>query len=268
LFFRYYRLLDEMQTQAQLAPSLDTARSAVRIQAAAQDIVSRRAQQIKIARRASPREIVIETEYSETVQLPLFNHTFNFHPRRRSRFSPPLWALAEACPSCSGGRRDRRRALFTAFAINAARREVAGEAFERLGQPAVMASSWRASCSAPGFSRSSRSRRRSAHTGVSAAPQVGVVVRCSRSGSRPIFKAMMRVGTAATAVAVVGVAVPFVLGFLYWRSGCTVRAHVRRPADDAIFVARPSPPLGRITGACSRTQVLHSLEARLILGPR
>jgi len=35
---------------------------------------------------------VIETEYSESVSLPLFNHTFNFHPKRRSRFSLPAWA--------------------------------------------------------------------------------------------------------------------------------------------------------------------------------
>ena len=82
LFFRYYRLLDEMQTQAQLAPSLDDGTIRRRIQAAAQDIgLPPEAQQIRIARRASPREIVIETEYSESVSLPLFNHTFNFHPK-------------------------------------------------------------------------------------------------------------------------------------------------------------------------------------------
>ena len=82
LFFRYYRLLDEMQTQAQLAPSLDDGTIRRRIQAAAQDIgLPAEAQQIRIARRASPREIVIETEYSETVNLQLFNHTFNFHPK-------------------------------------------------------------------------------------------------------------------------------------------------------------------------------------------
>ncbi|PYO97581.1 MAG: hypothetical protein DMD61_12085 [Gemmatimonadetes bacterium] len=82
LFFRYYRLLDEMQSQAQLAPSLDDGTIRRRIQAAAQDIgVPPEAQQIRIVRRASPREIVIETQYSETVDLPLFNHTFNFHPK-------------------------------------------------------------------------------------------------------------------------------------------------------------------------------------------
>ncbi len=66
LFFRYYRLLDEIQTQAALAPSLDDGTIRRRIQAAAQDIgLPPEAQQIRIARRASPREIVIETEYSE-----------------------------------------------------------------------------------------------------------------------------------------------------------------------------------------------------------
>ena len=82
LFFRYYRLLDEMQTQAQLAPSLDDGTIRRRIQAAAQEIgLPPEAQQIKIARRASPREIVIETEYAETVSLPLFTHKFTFHPK-------------------------------------------------------------------------------------------------------------------------------------------------------------------------------------------
>src|SRR5207244_10990351 len=82
LSFRYHGLSHEMQTPAQLAPSLADGTIRRRIQAAAQDIgLPPEAQQIRIARRASPREIVIETEYSESVDLPLFNHTFNFHPK-------------------------------------------------------------------------------------------------------------------------------------------------------------------------------------------
>src|SRR2546430_17438359 len=82
LFFRYYRLLDEMQTQAQLAPSLDDGTIRRRIKAAAQDIgLPAEAQQIRIARRASPREIVIATEYGETDTLPMFKNTFTFHPK-------------------------------------------------------------------------------------------------------------------------------------------------------------------------------------------
>ena len=82
LYFRYYRLLDEMQSQAQLAPSLDDETIRRRVQAAAQDIgLPPEAQQIRIARRTSPRQIVIETEYRESVDLPFFNHTFTFHPQ-------------------------------------------------------------------------------------------------------------------------------------------------------------------------------------------
>lgn len=82
VFLRYYRLLDEIQTQAQLAAALDDGTIRRRIQAAAQDIgLPAEAQQVRIVRRASPREIVIDTEYSETVTLPFFTHTFTFHPK-------------------------------------------------------------------------------------------------------------------------------------------------------------------------------------------
>jgi hypothetical protein len=82
LYFRYYRLLDEMQSQAQLAPSLDDETIRRRVQAAAQDIgLPPEAQQVRIARRSSPREIVIEAQYSESVDLPFFNHSFTFHPK-------------------------------------------------------------------------------------------------------------------------------------------------------------------------------------------
>ncbi len=82
VFFRYYRLVDDMRTQAQLASALDDGTIRRRIQATAQDIgLPPEAQQIRIVRRASPREIVIDAEYRETVDLPLFHHTFNFHPK-------------------------------------------------------------------------------------------------------------------------------------------------------------------------------------------
>ena len=82
VYFRYYRLLDEMQTQAQLAAALDDGTIRRRIQATAQDIgLPDQAQSIRIVRRASPREIAIEAQYSETIHLPLFTHTFTFHPK-------------------------------------------------------------------------------------------------------------------------------------------------------------------------------------------
>lgn len=84
VFFRYYRLLDEMQTQSRLAPGIDDGTIRRRIQAAVEEIGvpdSAGGRQLLIRRTASPREIVIETRYSESVSLPFFNHNFNFHPR-------------------------------------------------------------------------------------------------------------------------------------------------------------------------------------------
>lgn len=83
VYFRYYRLVDEMQTQARLAAALDNGTMQRRIQAAIQDIGLPEAAStgLTITRRAMPRDITIETRYAETVHLPLFNHTFKFHPK-------------------------------------------------------------------------------------------------------------------------------------------------------------------------------------------
>jgi hypothetical protein len=83
VWFRYYRFVDEVQTQARLAAALDDGTIRRRIQAAAQDIglpdsVGAR---LSIRRTLQPREIVIESWYSEAVHLPLFNHTFKFNPK-------------------------------------------------------------------------------------------------------------------------------------------------------------------------------------------
>jgi len=84
VFFRYYRLLDEMETEAHLAAGLDDGTIRRRIQAAVEEIGlpdSAGNRQLQVYRSSSPREIVIETRYSEIVSLPFFNHSFSFHPR-------------------------------------------------------------------------------------------------------------------------------------------------------------------------------------------
>jgi len=84
VYFRYYRLLDEMQTEAHLAAGLDDGTIRRRIQAAIEEIGlpdSAGGRQLQVFRSASPREIVIETRYGERVSLPFFNHSFSFHPR-------------------------------------------------------------------------------------------------------------------------------------------------------------------------------------------
>ncbi len=82
VYFRYYRLLDEMQTQVRVASALDDGTIRRRLEAAVQDIgLPDEAARFKIRRMVSPRQIVIETDYSESVDLPLFKHTFHLHPQ-------------------------------------------------------------------------------------------------------------------------------------------------------------------------------------------
>jgi hypothetical protein len=74
-----------METQTRIASGLEDGTIQRRIQAAIEEIgipdSAGNARQLRITRSASPREIVIETHYSELVSLPFFNHTFSFHPR-------------------------------------------------------------------------------------------------------------------------------------------------------------------------------------------
>lgn len=83
LYFRYYRLVDEMGSQARVAAALDNGTIQRRIIAAIQDIglPDDATSNLQITRVASPRQITIESEYSESVHLPLFDHTFRFHPK-------------------------------------------------------------------------------------------------------------------------------------------------------------------------------------------
>ena len=82
VYLKYYQLKQEMRSQARLAPSL------------ADDVIKRRilnrvdqldlpsdAQRIRIVRDPGKRSIVIQTQYEETLELPLFRHTFRFRPR-------------------------------------------------------------------------------------------------------------------------------------------------------------------------------------------
>jgi hypothetical protein len=83
VYFRYYRLVDEMGTQARLAAALDNGTIQRRIADAVKDIglPDAASSNLQITRSATPRQITIETTYNESVHLPLFNHTFRLHPR-------------------------------------------------------------------------------------------------------------------------------------------------------------------------------------------
>src|SRR5207244_12291068 len=98
--------------------------------------------------------------------------------------------------------------------------------------------------------------------------QVGVVVLLCEIGLETDLKAMMSVGVAASAVAAVGVAVPFGLGFLYWASGWDGYEHTSAdPRVTAIFVG--ATLTGTSVGITARVlkdlQALQRLEAHPIM---
>ena len=82
VYLRYYQVLDGMRSQARLAPSLND------------DVIYRRLNgqvdslfgggtkpQFRIRRTNEPKRIIIETEYTDRIELPLLKHTFVLRPR-------------------------------------------------------------------------------------------------------------------------------------------------------------------------------------------
>lgn len=81
VYLRYYQLTDTMRSNARLAPSLTDATIRRRLLTRVDELgLPQEAQKFVIKRSGKPRTISIETEYSEGVELPLFQHTFVFHP--------------------------------------------------------------------------------------------------------------------------------------------------------------------------------------------
>lgn len=82
LYWRYYQLLDAIKSQARVAPSLtdETIRRRLILQVEELGLPPD-ASKFTIRRSGRTRLITIETEYTESVDLPFFNHTFRFHPK-------------------------------------------------------------------------------------------------------------------------------------------------------------------------------------------
>ena len=81
VYLRYYQLLDGMRIQARLAPSLQDDVIYRRLEAQADSLLHGNAPRFKITRTRDPKRIIIETEYTDRVNLPLFKHTFVLRPR-------------------------------------------------------------------------------------------------------------------------------------------------------------------------------------------
>src|SRR2546426_2506791 len=130
----------------------------------------------------------------------------------------PLLSLPPFSPDAAG-QVDVAR-FFTVLAVMLLVGKFAGELFERLRQPAVMGELLAGIVLGAGFLKVIPMAPGDPLTPVfRLLAQVGVVVLLFEIGLDTELDAMKRVGAGAAAVAVVGVAVPFVAGVLYWRSG-------------------------------------------------
>jgi hypothetical protein len=81
VYLRYYQLVDNMRTQARLAPSLQDDVIYRRLGAQADSLLPGRHPVFRITRGGHPNRIIIETQYNDHVDLPLFKHTFVMRPR-------------------------------------------------------------------------------------------------------------------------------------------------------------------------------------------
>jgi hypothetical protein len=77
VYFHFYQLQDEMESAARMAPSLKDDVIYRRL-AAKSDSLLGRGLTFEIRRT---NRITIHTEYSDSVDLPFFKHTFHFKPR-------------------------------------------------------------------------------------------------------------------------------------------------------------------------------------------
>lgn len=99
--------------------------------------------------------------------------------------------------------------------------------------------------------------------------EIGVVILLFEIGLETDLRAMRKVGGAATAVAVAGVALPFGLGFAFWVSPLNPYVHsVASPATTGLFVgaALTATSVGITARVLTDLKVMRTIEAQLVLG--
>jgi Kef-type K+ transport system membrane component KefB len=160
--------------------------------------------------------------------------------------------------------------FFAVLAVMLVVGKLAAELFERLGQPAVLgelAAGILLGASALGVIPTAADDALTPVIQLLA--EVGVVVLLFEIGLETDLRAMARVGAAATAVALVGVVVPFGLGFAYWLSPLNGYEHtVAGAVTTAVFVGATltATSVGITARVLADLKCLGALEARLILG--
>lgn len=82
MYWRQYQLLDEMKVNARHSSGLPDATIRNRLNTKVREVFGPdRVMQFTIARPRGRQSIVIETQYRDSVDLPLFRRGFSFRPR-------------------------------------------------------------------------------------------------------------------------------------------------------------------------------------------
>jgi Na+:H+ antiporter len=160
--------------------------------------------------------------------------------------------------------------FFTVLAVILLAAKFAGAGVERLGQPAVLGELVVGMVLGPGVLKLVPVAPDDPLTGVfRLLATIGVVVLLFEIGLRSDLKAMARAGGGALAVALVGVAVPFLLGLLYWQTGLRATEHTTAaPLATGILVAAAltATSVGITARVLGDLAVVDTLEGHLILG--
>jgi Kef-type K+ transport system membrane component KefB len=176
----------------------------------------------------------------------------------------PLWAAIGLSTET-----DIVRFLFV-LAVMLLAGKFSGELFERIGQPAVLGELIAgALLGASAFGVIPTSPDDSLTEVVKILAEIGVLVLLFEIGIETDLKQIIRTGPAAISVALVGVVVPFGLGFAYWISPLVrPEFNITGQWTTAIFIGATltATSVGITARVLTDMQVMHSLEAKLIIG--
>lgn len=84
-YLQYYRIVDEMRTQARLAASIDDATIRRRVVRKARELglPEEASKNLRIRRTSRPREIRISSSYERALDLPFYRYVYTFTPEAR-----------------------------------------------------------------------------------------------------------------------------------------------------------------------------------------
>ena len=219
VYWRYYQLARRHAPAGQARAASSPTTPSRRHLNAQSDSILGQTPDFRIDRGGRPSRIIIETEYTETVDpAGLQPHVHAAAPRRGAAVrctAPPM--AGSTSPSC-----------FSPSPRSSSRPSCSGSSPSASDSRPCLASwspacCWAAACSA--------SSPRLAGPGevMHVLAELGVLLLLFEIGLETDLREMFRVGPASLAVAVVGVLVPFGLGYAYWACAAARRERPRRP---------------------------------------